>query len=111
VDGLRRKIQVAEEDYLLYRKKHEEARASAAMDQEKFVNVTIAQPARTPLRPVPRGLVQRLLAALVVGVLGGCGTAFFLEQFLGRSFTTADDIERLLKIPHIASIPEADQAG
>ena len=111
VEGLRRKTQAAEEDYLLYRKKHEEARASAAMDQEKFVNVTIAQPARMPLRPVPRGLIQRLLAALVVGVLGGCGIAFFLEQFLVRSFTTAEDIERVLGIPHIASIPEADQAG
>jgi uncharacterized protein involved in exopolysaccharide biosynthesis len=111
VEGLRRRTQAAEEDYLLYRKKHEEARASAAMDQEKFVNVTIAQPAREPLRPVPRGLVHRLAAALMVGVLGGCGSAFVLEQFLVRSFTTADDVERFLGIPHIASIPEGDQAG
>lgn len=111
LDGLRRKIQVAEQDYLLYRKKHEEARASAAMDQEKFINVTIAQPARKPLRPIPRGLLMRSFFALAVGVLGGFGIAFLLEQLLFRSFTTAEDIERRLGIPHIASIPEADRVG
>jgi uncharacterized protein involved in exopolysaccharide biosynthesis len=111
LDGLRRRIRVAEEDYLLYRKKHEEARASAAMDQEKFVNVTVAQPARMPLRPVPRDLFKRFLAAMVAGVLGGFGIVFSLEQFLFRSFTTGDEIERKLGIPHISSIPDSSQAG
>ncbi len=54
LEGLRRAAQAAEDDYLLYRKKHEEARISAAMDQERFINVSIAQPAQMPLRPVPR---------------------------------------------------------
>ncbi len=56
LESLHREAQAAEEDYLLYRKKHEEARISAAMDQEKFINVTIAQPAKIPLKPVPREL-------------------------------------------------------
>lgn len=111
LDGLRRESQAAEQDYLLYRKKHEEARASAAMDQENFINVTIAQPARLPLRPVPRGLLMRAFSALAVGILGGFGIAFLLEQLLFRSFTTAEDIERRLGIPHIASIPEVDRVG
>lgn len=110
LDGLRRQVQAAEEDYLLYRKKHEEARASAAMDKEKFVNVTIAQPARMPLRPVPRGLLKRLVGALAVGVLGGFGLAFSLEQVVFRSFTTGDELTRKLGIPHIASIPEGSHA-
>jgi capsular polysaccharide biosynthesis protein len=81
------------------------------MDQEKFVNVTVAQPARMPLRPVPRDLFKRFLAAMVAGVLGGFGIVFSLEQFLFRSFTTGDEIERKLGIPHISSIPDSSQAG
>ena len=62
-DALRRNALAAEEDYLLYRKKFEEARISSAMDQEKFINVTVAQPAQMPLRPVRRGVVRRFLLA------------------------------------------------
>ena len=108
---LRRDAETAEEDFLLYRKKHEEARISAAMDQEKFINVTVAQPAQIPLRPVPRGLVLKSFLALLIGVLGGVGLAFGLDNYIDRSFTTGEDIERKLGIPHIASIPEGEMVG
>jgi uncharacterized protein involved in exopolysaccharide biosynthesis len=109
-ESLQRNAQAAEDDYLLYRKKHEEARISAAMDQKKFMNVTIAQPAQTPLAPMPRQLALRLFLAILTGTLGGVGIAFGLENFVNRSFTTGEDIERRLGIPHIASIPEGTQA-
>ena len=111
LDRLSRDADAAEEDYLLYRKKHEEARISAAMDQEKFINITIAQPAQMPLKPVARGLVMKFLLAVIIGVLGGFGLAFGLENYLDRSFTTGEDIERKLGIPHIASIPEGEMVG
>jgi capsular polysaccharide biosynthesis protein len=81
------------------------------MDQEKFINVTIAQPAQLPLKPTPRGLKMRLLMALFVGILGGVGLSFGIEMYLDRSFTTGEDIERQLGIPHIASIPEGEMVG
>jgi uncharacterized protein involved in exopolysaccharide biosynthesis len=108
---LQRDTRAAEDDYLLYRKKHEEARISAAMDQEKFINVTVAQPAQLPLKPIPRGLMTRFIMALLVGVVGGIGFAFGLEMYLDRSFTTGEDVERQLGIPHIASIPESEMIG
>ena len=111
VESLRREVETADEDYLLYRSKHEEARISAAMDQEKFINVTVAQPAQMPLMPEPRGLALKLLLSLLIGILGGVGLAFGLEMFVDRSFTTGEDIERKLGIPHIASIPEGNLAG
>ena len=111
LDGLRRNALAAEEDFLLYRKKYEEARISAAMDQERFIDVTVAQPAQIPLNPLPRGLVTRFLAALVIGIFGGMGIAFGIEFYLNRAFTTGEDIERKLGIQHIASIPEMDAAG
>jgi len=111
LDILDRDARAAEENYLLYQKKHEEARISAAMDQEKFINVTVAQPAQIPLRPVPRQLVLKLFLALLIGILGGVGFAFGLESYVDRSFTTGEEIERKLGIPHIASIPEGNLAG
>jgi uncharacterized protein involved in exopolysaccharide biosynthesis len=111
LESLRRDVQAAEENYLLYRNKHEEARISAAMDQERFINVTIAQPAQIPLMPVSRGLAMKLVLSMLLGVLGGAGLAFGLETYLNRSFTTGEEIERKLGIPHIASIPEIDPVG
>ena len=111
LESIQRDARAAEGDYLLYRKKHEEARISAAMDQEKFINVTVAQPAQVPLKPKPRGLMIRLIMAVLVGILGGVGFAFGLEMYLDRSFTTGEDIERQLGIPHIASIPEGEMVG
>lgn len=105
IGKLRRATRAAEDDYVLYRKKHEEARISAAMDQQQLINVTIAQPAQKPLRPIPRGLMMRLVAALFVGVVGGLGIAFVKEFHLSRSFTTGDEIERRMGLAHIASIP------
>ena len=48
LERLSREVGLAEEAYLLYKKKHEEARISAAMDAQRLVNVTVAQPARPP---------------------------------------------------------------
>jgi uncharacterized protein involved in exopolysaccharide biosynthesis len=111
LDRLNRDASTAEEDFLLYRRKYEEARISAAMDQEKFINVTVAQPAQLPLKPVSRGLVLKSFLALVIAIVGGVGLAFVLEIYLDRSFTTGEDVERSLGIPHIASIPEGEMVG
>jgi uncharacterized protein involved in exopolysaccharide biosynthesis len=111
LEDLRREAQAAEQDYLLYRNKHEEARISAAMDQERFINVTVAQPAQLPLTPVPRGLLMKMVLAMIIGVLGGIGIAFALEQYVDRSFTTGEEVERRLGLLHIASIPDGDLVG
>lgn len=111
LENLRRRAQVSEEDYLLYRKKFEEARISAAMDRQKLINVAIAQPSQLPLQPESQGTVRRLLFGLAVGVLGGLGLAFAVEFYLDRSFTTGQDIERRLGIPHLTSIPDGSQIG
>jgi uncharacterized protein involved in exopolysaccharide biosynthesis len=107
-EGLRREAKAAEEAYLLYLKKHEEVRISAAMDQQKIVNVSIAQPAQRPLRPVAPRKALNLLLALLLGATGGLGLAFTVEYF-DHSFTTGRDLELRLGIPLLGAIP--DQEG
>jgi uncharacterized protein involved in exopolysaccharide biosynthesis len=106
VENLQREAQAAEEEYLLYRKKLEEARISAAMDQQKLINVTIAQPAERPLVPIGRGIKTTAVIGLLSGLLGGLCLAFGIELYLDRSFTTGEDMERRIGLVHLASIPE-----
>jgi uncharacterized protein involved in exopolysaccharide biosynthesis len=105
VDKLTREAKTAEEAYLLYKKKFEEARISAGMDQQKLVNVSIAQPAERPLTPVAPKTTLNLFLAVFLGLFGGLAAAFAAEYF-DHSFTTGEDLVRHLGVPILASIPE-----
>ena len=105
-DALRREARAAEDAYMLYQKKHEEARISAAMDQT-IVNVSLAQPAERPLKPVAPRKALNMLLALVLGLTGGLGLAFVAEYF-DHSFTTGYDLETRLGIPLLGAIPDQD---
>jgi len=109
-DGLRREVRAAEEAYLLYRKKHEEARISAAMDQQRIVNVSIAQAAERPLRPVAPNKRLNLLLGFLLGTFGGLALAF-VGEYLDHSFTTGHDLESRLGIPLLGAIPEQESLG
>jgi uncharacterized protein involved in exopolysaccharide biosynthesis len=103
-DALRREVRATEEAYMLYRKMHEEARITAAMDQQRIVNVSIAQPAERPLRAVASKALN-LFMGLLLGVAGGFTLAFVTEA-LDHSFTTGHDLEVRLGIPLLGAIPD-----
>jgi uncharacterized protein involved in exopolysaccharide biosynthesis len=105
LERLTREAGAAEEAFLLYQKKFEEARISAGMDRQKLVNVSIAQPAERPLSPVAPKTVLNLLAAVFLGLVGGLALAVVAE-YLDHSFTTGLEVERHLRVPLLASIPE-----
>jgi len=109
-EGLRREAKAAEDAYMLYQKKHEEARISAAMDQQKIVNVSIAQPAQRPLRPVGPRKALNLLLGLLLGAFGGLGLAFVSEYF-DHSLTTGRDLEARVGIPLLGAIPDQGSLG
>lgn len=102
---LRREAKAAEDTYLLYRKKHEEARISVAMNEQEIVDVAIAQPAQVPLKPVAPKKTLNLVLAVIIGILGGFGLVFLVEYF-DHTFTTGEEAEKGLGIPLLASLPE-----
>jgi uncharacterized protein involved in exopolysaccharide biosynthesis len=102
---LMREATAAEQRYLLYRQKRDEARVSQAMDQQNMLNVSIAREPRRPLQPVGPSKAMILASALVLASIGGVG-AGFTRDFLDHSFTTGEDLERGLEIRHLASIPD-----
>ncbi|RME20906.1 MAG: polysaccharide biosynthesis tyrosine autokinase, partial [Deltaproteobacteria bacterium] len=77
--------------------------ATLAAHQETN-NVYKLDSAVEPLRPVYPRVKLNLLLAMVVGLLGGIGLAFFLE-YLDNTVKTQEDVERQLGVPFLGLIP------
>ncbi|HZT34567.1 MAG TPA: GNVR domain-containing protein, partial [Nitrososphaera sp.] len=107
VKRLQRQINVEEENYLLTRKKLEEARISEVLDAERIVSVSVVEPAAASFLPVkPKRKVLIVGLGLVLGVVSGIGFAFLAEYF-DHSIKTPKDVDRYLGLPLLASIQEA----
>src|SRR5271166_2870139 len=103
-DDLTSSEKAAQENYLLYVKKREEARMGDALDEGGIVNVAIAEQPIVPALPVwPAGLV--LLVGFVAALTSGTGAAFAAD-YLDPGLRTPEEVLAYLEIPVLASIPE-----
>lgn len=103
-DDLASSEKAAQENYLLYVKKREEARMGDALDQDGIVNVAIAEQAVVPPLPVwPPGVV--VLAGLVAALTSGTGAAFAAD-YMDPALRTPEEVMKCLEIPVLASLPE-----
>ncbi len=69
--------------------------------------IRMVELAATPFKPVSPKKKKNILLAMLLGIFGGVGMAFFLEYF-DQSVQTEDDIVRHLKLPVLSVIPIAD---
>jgi uncharacterized protein involved in exopolysaccharide biosynthesis len=102
-EDLENREKAAEENYLLYVRKREEARMGDALDQGGIVNVAIAEQPRVPALPVwpPSGIVlMGFVAALTLGTAAG-----FASDRLDPALRTPEEALQYLEIPVLASIP------
>ena len=105
-----RKTKTAEENYLLYSRKEEEARISDALDQQRIVNVSVAQPPSAP----PSSVRPRWLINLAAGfLLALCASVIIamVSDYIDRSFRTPDEVEIYLNVPVLAALPAECEAG
>lgn len=94
----------AEENYLLYVRKREEARMGDALDAGGIVNVAIAEAPAVPALPVwPPAVV--IGVGFAVALVCGTGAAFGAD-YLDPALRTPDEVLACLEIPVLASIPE-----
>lgn len=96
-------LKAAEEKYLLYVNKREEARIEDALDQGGILNVTIAEEPRVPALPARAGWVFGLIGIMLGGTLS-TGLAFSAD-YLTPGFRTPDEVVAYLGIPVLASLP------
>ena len=67
-------------------------------------NVRIVEEARVPKNPVRPRVLQNILLALAVGLMLGCGLAFFVEYF-DNTIKTPEEAQRYLGLPTLGMIP------
>jgi capsular exopolysaccharide synthesis family protein len=76
----------------------------------RISNVSVIDNAIRPLRPSkPRKTVDLALSALI-GLMAGLGLAFVLEYF-DVTLKTPQEIERYLRLPNLAAIPDCASIG
>jgi polysaccharide biosynthesis protein PslE len=94
----------ADENYLLYVKKREEARMDDALDERGIVNVAIAE---QPVAPaLPQWSAWMVLAVgFVAAGLAGSGAAF-VADYVDPVFRGPEDARLCLGVPVLASLPE-----
>jgi polysaccharide biosynthesis protein PslE len=79
-DRLEQQVTTDKEAYLSYVRKGEEARTAQALNLSKILNVSIAQPASLPLRPLYPKVWFNLLVGLVLAGGMGVGAAYWEEE-------------------------------
>jgi uncharacterized protein involved in exopolysaccharide biosynthesis len=104
---LLRTVKTQEENYLLYMRKREEARISAALDERGILNVTISEQPVVPALPVRSPLIVGMLAFLVAVVVG-LSTAFVVDS-MDSTFRTPDELARYLGAPGLAALPKGGE--
>jgi uncharacterized protein involved in exopolysaccharide biosynthesis len=107
---LQRTVKADEESFLLYQRKHEEARINDALDQRRIINAAIAEAAILPSTPISLPVATQLLLALIVAALSSLSIGF-LSEYLDPSFRTPGEVQEYLDVPLLASFPKGgDQA-
>src|SRR5580698_343992 len=100
---LLREAKANEDNYLLYLAKREQERSSAAMDLGRVANVSLATPPVVPVLPAYSPFMIFALG-LLFSIFASVGAAFLAEYF-DPSFLTPGEVNEMLRVPVLASIP------
>ncbi len=100
-DGLARTQKEAEENYLLYAKKTEEARIAESLDRQKISNVAIAETPTEPHLPFKPNVPLNIALGVVLACFLSLGWAFAAEYF-SDTLAQPSDLEELTGLPVLA---------
>jgi uncharacterized protein involved in exopolysaccharide biosynthesis len=100
-----RDAKTAEDNYLLYSRKQEEARISEALDKQRIVNVAVAEEPTPPALPASPNWMLNLALGGLLALFTSIAIAMTTDH-LDRSFRTPDDVEVALNIPVLAYLPK-----
>ena len=108
-DDLASSEKAAQDNYLLYVKKQEEARMDDALDARGIVNVAIAEDPVAPALPVWPAWMVVMVGAMAAGVAGS--GAAFAADYLDPAFRNPEDLRLCLEAPVLASLPRMRGGG
>jgi uncharacterized protein involved in exopolysaccharide biosynthesis len=100
-----RGVKADEDNYLLYRRKHEEARIGDALDERRILNVTVVEPPVAPALPA-QSMLFWFAIAFGLALPASVGAAFTAEYF-DPTIRTPDEADGLLEAPVLAWLPQS----
>lgn len=101
VEALRNRISFQNDSYENLLSRYDSARLQESL---RANSINVVQPALLPTRPTNALGTQEVGLAFVVGLLGGIGLAFVLEN-LDTRFHTAWQVEQALHLPVLGLVP------
>jgi uncharacterized protein involved in exopolysaccharide biosynthesis len=110
---LERNIKQLEATHELYVGKREEARLGNALDRDKILSVSIAQPPTLPALP-SRSPTMTIAAGMLLALLAGLATVLlseFLHNTMSNTFRTTEDVQVYLDAPIVCSLPPIEDPG
>jgi|KBSMisStandDraft_5_1062788.scaffolds.fasta_scaffold54278_2 uncharacterized protein involved in exopolysaccharide biosynthesis len=108
-EDLQRAAKSAEETYLLYLRKREEARIGDALDAHGILNFTLAQSPVEPALPLRSNLSFGLIALAAAGL---CSTGLaFAAEYIDPVFRSPDEVFAYLQAPVLATLPKERDAA
>jgi uncharacterized protein involved in exopolysaccharide biosynthesis len=106
--NLIRTAKAEEDNYLLYRRKREEARIGDALDERRILNVAVVEPPVVPALPVHSTMFW-LVIAFGLALPASVGAGFTAEYF-DPTIRTPGEAYGLLEVPVLAWLPESEKA-
>jgi uncharacterized protein involved in exopolysaccharide biosynthesis len=103
-DTLERKLKLAEDNYLRYEERKEQARIANALDLEQLLHVSIVEPAKEPALPLERHTAVMVLLGLLLASCTGVGTAVVFDR-RNRAVNSAAEIAALTGLPVLSTAP------
>ena len=102
---LLRSAKLAEDNFLLYSRKQEEARIQDALDQRRIVNVSIAEEPTVPALPSSPHRALNLALGGLLACLVSLGLGYTAD-YLDSTFRTPQEVEVFLNTHVLASLPK-----
>ena len=103
---LLRAQKTAQDNYMLYINKKEEAHIADELDRKRIANVALAEPAIVPRLPVSSKPMRLAMAGVLALLLSG-GVAFGCN-YLDPCFRSVEDVRELLNVRVVAQIPQGE---
>jgi uncharacterized protein involved in exopolysaccharide biosynthesis len=104
---LLRQAKTAEDNYLLYSQKREEARISDELDARKIMNVSIVQNAMVPTMHVHQR-AKLMMFGVLAAILLSLALAL-VSDFFDPRFRTLHELASSLEVPVLAAIPSSHE--
>jgi uncharacterized protein involved in exopolysaccharide biosynthesis len=109
LNDIKRQVSLLQENYMLYASKTEDARIYSERKKRNLANVNIAERAEIPVKPSYPQTRLMLIISIIVGFFAAIGTPFILE-FLDHRIKTSEEVEKLLSLPVICTLPEVKRS-